>query len=319
MRFSPAPRPRRLRLQDRFAGPAGNAICRRGLPPDVFDPRPVIGQLGTGPEPAPCTAPPDALPETVRRGACKAGGRPAGGAVSGPPGAAFRTRAARPVEERVCGQPLDGVVALMGCDRTTRPLRPAASEVPAKAMTGRAEAMGMALPGPAPVPAVDPRRRVLAQPSGRRTVPMVRDALRPCHAPTGAGLGPAVHLRAMAGRVGLGLPRGNPGPDAGPARLPGTACGAVVRRTGPEAAPGGPLAVARTGGAFARAAPNRRLQPDIPAAERAARRAAPARPSPALAAGGAMRHRRHVGGADTGAEPVVLRVCRGKAEGGKLH
>ena len=51
-----------------------------------------------------------------------------------------------------------------------------------------AEALGMALSGNAAIPAVDSRRRVMAQLTGRRIVQMVKDDLKPSDILTRAGL-----------------------------------------------------------------------------------------------------------------------------------
>jgi L-arabonate dehydrase len=49
----------------------------------------------------------------------------------------------------------------------------------ASTMASMAEALGMALSGNAAIPAVDSRRRVMAQLTGRRIVQMVKDDLKP--------------------------------------------------------------------------------------------------------------------------------------------
>jgi len=82
-----------------------------------------------------------------------------------------------------------------------------------------AEALGMALSGNAAIPAVDSRRRVIAQMSGRRIVQMVKDDMKPSdimtknalenairtNAAIGGSTNAVIHLLAMAGRVGLDL------------------------------------------------------------------------------------------------------------------
>ncbi|SFQ30835.1 dihydroxy-acid dehydratase [Roseivivax halotolerans] len=87
----------------------------------------------------------------------------------------------------------------------------------ASTMASMAEALGMALSGNAAIPAVDARRRVMAQMSGRRIVEMVRDDLKPSDVMTkaafenairtngaiGGSTNAVVHLLAMAGRVGV--------------------------------------------------------------------------------------------------------------------
>ncbi|TVR50121.1 MAG: dihydroxy-acid dehydratase, partial [Rhodobacteraceae bacterium] len=87
----------------------------------------------------------------------------------------------------------------------------------ASTMASMAEALGMALSGNAAIPAVDSRRRVMAQISGRRIVQMVRDDLKPSdvltrqafenairtNAAIGGSTNAVIHLLALAGRVGI--------------------------------------------------------------------------------------------------------------------
>jgi len=89
----------------------------------------------------------------------------------------------------------------------------------ASTMASMAEALGMALSGNAAIPAVDARRRVMAQISGRRIVQMVKDDLKPSDIMTkaafenairtngaiGGSTNAVVHLLAMAGRCGVDL------------------------------------------------------------------------------------------------------------------
>jgi L-arabonate dehydrase len=89
----------------------------------------------------------------------------------------------------------------------------------ASTMASMAEALGMALSGNAAIPAVDSRRRVMAQLSGRRIVQMVKDDLKPSdvmtraafenairtNAAIGGSTNAVIHLLAIAGRVGIDL------------------------------------------------------------------------------------------------------------------
>lgn len=89
----------------------------------------------------------------------------------------------------------------------------------ASTMASMAEALGMALSGNAAIPAVDSRRKVMAQLTGRRIVQMVKDDLKPSDIMTreafenairvngaiGGSTNAVVHLLAMAGRVGIDL------------------------------------------------------------------------------------------------------------------
>jgi len=90
----------------------------------------------------------------------------------------------------------------------------------ASTMTSLAEALGMALPGSANIPAVDSRRLVSAEMSGRRAVELAIENLRPSQIMTarafenaitvdmaiGGSTNAVVHLIAIAGRLGLPLP-----------------------------------------------------------------------------------------------------------------
>ena len=89
----------------------------------------------------------------------------------------------------------------------------------ASTMASMAEVLGMALSGNAAIPAVDSRRRVMAQLTGRRIVQMVKDDLKPSDIMTraafenairvngaiGGSTNAVIHLMAMAGRVGVDL------------------------------------------------------------------------------------------------------------------
>ena len=86
----------------------------------------------------------------------------------------------------------------------------------ASTMASMAEALGMALSGNAAIPAVDSRRRMMAQLTGRRIVQMVKDDLKPSdiltreafqnairtNAAIGGSTHAVIHLLAIAGRVG---------------------------------------------------------------------------------------------------------------------
>ena len=89
----------------------------------------------------------------------------------------------------------------------------------ASTMASMAEALGMALSGNAAIPAVDSRRRMMSQLTGRRIVQMVKDDLKPSDILTraafenairvngaiGGSTNAVVHLLAIAGRVGIDL------------------------------------------------------------------------------------------------------------------
>jgi L-arabonate dehydrase len=98
----------------------------QGWPPDLFDGRPVIGICNTWSELNPCNAHFRELAECVKRGVWEAGGFPLefpvmslGESQMRPTAMLFRNLASMDVEESIRGNPIDGVVLLMGCDKTT--------------------------------------------------------------------------------------------------------------------------------------------------------------------------------------------------------
>lgn len=287
--------PRRLRSYDWFGGTGKNAIMHRswmknqGLPADTFDGRPIIGICNTWSELTPCNAHLRDLAERVKRGVYEAGGFPVefpvfsvGESTLRPTAMMFRNLAAMDVEEAIRGNPVDGVVLLGGCDKTTPSLLMGAASVDipvilvsggpmlngkwrgkdvgsgtavwqfsemvksgemsleefmdaeqgmarsagscmtmgtASTMASMAEALGMTLPGNAAIPAVDARRRVISQLSGRRIVDMVKEDLKPSDILTkeafenairvngavGGSTNAVLHLLALAGRIGVDL------------------------------------------------------------------------------------------------------------------
>jgi dehydratase ilvD1 len=97
-----------------------------GLPADVFDGRPVIGICNTWSELTPCNAGLRDVAEYVKRGVWEAGGLPLefpamslGETQMRPTAMLFRNLLAMEVEESIRGNPIDAVVLLGGCDKTT--------------------------------------------------------------------------------------------------------------------------------------------------------------------------------------------------------
>jgi L-arabonate dehydrase len=257
----------------------------QGFPADLFDGRPVIGICNTWSELTPCNAHFRDLAERVKRGVYEAGGFPlefpvfsTGESNLRPTAMLFRNLASMDVEEAIRGNPIDGVVLMTGCDKTTPALLMGAAscDVPAIVLSGgpmlngkfrgqdigsgtdvwrfaeevkagemtladfmdaevcmsrspghcmvmgtastmnsMAEALGMSLPGCAAIPAVDSRRRVIAQLTGRRIVEMVKEDLRiskilkrenflnavRANGALGGSTNAVIHLSAIAGRV----------------------------------------------------------------------------------------------------------------------
>jgi L-arabonate dehydrase len=294
-RFTPKPWPRKLRSQEWYGGTSRDVIYHRGwlknqgYPHDLFDGRPVIGILNTWSDLTPCNGHLRELAEKVKAGIWEAGGFPVEVPVFSasentfrPTAMMFRNLAALATEEAIRGQPIDGCVLMVGCDKTTPSLLMAAAscDLPSIVVTGgpmlngwfrgervgsgthlwkfseavkagemtqaefleaeasmsrstgtcntmgtastmasMAEALGMALSGNAAIPAVDSRRRVMAQLTGRRIVQMVKDDLKPSDIMTreafenairvngaiGGSTNAVIHLLAIAGRVGIDL------------------------------------------------------------------------------------------------------------------
>lgn len=98
----------------------------QGFGPELFDGRPVIGIANTWSELTPCNRHLRELAEHVKRGVLMAGGFPLefpvtslGEPLMRPTTMMFRNLAAMDVEETIRANPIDGVVLLAGCDKTT--------------------------------------------------------------------------------------------------------------------------------------------------------------------------------------------------------
>jgi dihydroxy-acid dehydratase len=117
----------------------------QGFGPKVFDGRPVIGVATTWSELAPCNAHLHRVAEAVKRGVWQEGGFPlefpalaTGESLMRPTAMLYRNLLAMEAEELMRANPLDGVVLLSGCDKTTPGLLMAAASVglPAIMVTG---------------------------------------------------------------------------------------------------------------------------------------------------------------------------------------
>jgi L-arabonate dehydrase len=268
-------------------------IKNQGYPDDLFDGRPVIGICNTWSELTPCNGHFRELAEFVKRGVYEAGGFPLefpvmslGETQLRPTAMLFRNLASMDVEESIRGNPIDGVVLLMGCDKTTPALLMGAAscDLPtigisggpmlsghfrgkqlgsgtgvwqmsedvrggrmtqeeftaaescmhrskghcmtmgtASTMASMVEALGVALPGNAAIPAVDARRYRQAQLTGRRIVEMVEEDMAlskiltrsafenaiKTNAAIGGSTNAVIHLLAIAGRIGVPLALGD--------------------------------------------------------------------------------------------------------------
>jgi dihydroxy-acid dehydratase len=262
---------------------------KRGLPDDAFDGKPMIGICNSASDLAPCNLHLTEVAEYVKRGVWEAGGVPLefpvmslGETQIRPTAMLYRNLMSMAVEESIRGNPIDGVVLLCGCDKTTPAMLMGAASVDLPAvvvsggpmLTGRyegrpigsgtavwrlneevragtrsladflaaescmtrskgscntmgtastmasmVEALGMALPENAALPAADTRRLRLAHLTGRRIVGMVNEGLCPSDVLTrssfenairvlaaiGGSTNAVIHLLAIAGRIGVSL------------------------------------------------------------------------------------------------------------------
>ena len=139
------------RSQEWFGGTGRNGFIHRswmrnqGFAPDVFDGRPVIGIATTWSELTPCNAHLRGVAEAVKRGVWESGGFPLefpvmslGEPLMRPTTSLYRNMLAMEAEELIRANPLDGVVMLTGCDKTTPGLAMGAASVnlPSLMITG---------------------------------------------------------------------------------------------------------------------------------------------------------------------------------------
>ncbi|MEP6613444.1 MAG: IlvD/Edd family dehydratase [Mucilaginibacter sp.] len=98
----------------------------QGIPDYEFNGKPIIGICNTWSELTPCNAHFRELAESVKRGILEAGGFPVefpvmslGETLIKPTAMLYRNLASMDVEESIRANPIDGVVLLCGCDKTT--------------------------------------------------------------------------------------------------------------------------------------------------------------------------------------------------------
>jgi L-arabonate dehydrase len=122
--------------QDRDGFNYRSWVKAKGVPHDQFDGRPVIGICNTFSELTPCNSHFRTLAEQVKIGVYEAGGFPLefpvmslGETLLRPTAMLYRNLASMDVEESIRGNPIDGVVLLMGCDKTTPSLVMGAASV----------------------------------------------------------------------------------------------------------------------------------------------------------------------------------------------
>jgi len=123
---------KKLRSQEWWSGQAYENYARRawlraeGFPADVFQNKPVIGICNSWSELNNCNAHLRTVAEAVKRGVWAAGGVPLefptislGEMFMKPTTMLYRNLMAMDVEESIRANPIDGVVLLCGCDKTT--------------------------------------------------------------------------------------------------------------------------------------------------------------------------------------------------------
>ncbi|PHR92689.1 MAG: dihydroxy-acid dehydratase [Robiginitomaculum sp.] len=286
---------KKLRSQDWFGGNDKMGFVHRswlrnqGYPDDHFRGKPVIGICNTWSELTPCNGHLREFAEFVKKGVLEAGGFPLefpvmslGETIMRPTTMLFRNLVSMDVEESIRANPLDGIVLLTGCDKTTPSTIMGACSVDlptivvpggpmlngkfrggeigsgsfnwaikegqktgefsdedlleaeicasrsqghcntmgtASTMATMAEVLGLTLPNASSIPAVDSRKKVMAQLAGRRIVDMVREDLTlskilvrkafenaiKVNAAVGGSTNLIIHLQAIAGRIGVAL------------------------------------------------------------------------------------------------------------------
>lgn len=286
---------KKLRSQEWFGGNDKMGFVHRswlrnqGYPDDHFRGKPVIGICNTWSELTPCNGHLRELAGFVRRGVLETGGFPLefpvmslGETIMRPTTMLFRNLASMDVEESIRANPLDGIVLLTGCDKTTPSTVMGACSVDlptivvpggpmlngkfrggeigsgsfnwmikekrktkeftdedfldaeicaarsaghcntmgtASTMATMVEVLGLTLPGASSIPAVDSRKKVMAQLCGRRIVEMVKESLKlsdiltrrafenaiVTNAAIGGSTNLIIHLQAIAGRIGVDL------------------------------------------------------------------------------------------------------------------
>jgi len=140
-----------LRSSSWFAAPGRNGFIHRswlrnqGHTNEAFDGRPIIGIANTWSELTPCNGHLGRVAKAVKRGVLMAGGYPyefpamsLGEPLMRPTAMLYRNLLAMEAEESIRANPLDGVVLLSGCDKTTPGLLMGALSVnlPAIVVTG---------------------------------------------------------------------------------------------------------------------------------------------------------------------------------------
>ena len=149
--------PKTLRSAQWFDGPEYEGLARRaalrseGLDPLGFEGKPVIGICNSWSELTHCNVHLRRVAEAVKRGVWAAGAVPLefptislGELFMKPTTMLFRNLMAMDVEESITANPIDGVVLLAGCDKTTpaQLMGAASADIPAIMITGGPQLSG---------------------------------------------------------------------------------------------------------------------------------------------------------------------------------
>lgn len=205
-------------------------LRNQGLPEDALDGRPVVGICNSWSDLTPCNGHFRALAEHVKKGVLDAGGLPLefpamslGETLMRPTAMLYRNLAAMDVEETLRANPIDAVVLLMGCDKTTPALMMGAASVdiptvgvsggPMKKAHYRGEPISVTMMWKM---SEDVRAGVMSPEDFRGVEACLNSSIGHCMI-----MGTASTMASMVEALGIGLP-GNaetPAVDAGRSRL----------------------------------------------------------------------------------------------------
>jgi L-arabonate dehydrase len=205
-------------------------LRNQGIPDDALNGRPVIGICNSWSDLTPCNGHFRELAEHVKRGILDAGGLPLefpvmslGETLMRPTAMLYRNLASMDVEETLRANPIDGVVLLMGCDKTTPALMMGAASVdlPTVGLSGGPMKKAHYQGQPISVTMMwkmseDVRAGVMSQKDFEGVESCLNSSVGHCMI-----MGTASTMASMVEALGIGLP-GNadtPATDAGRARL----------------------------------------------------------------------------------------------------
>ena len=256
--------PKTLRSYQWFVGEEYENFARRaalraeGLGPEIFQGKPVIGICNSWSELTHCNAHLRQVAEAVKRGVWAAGGVPLefptmslGELFMKPTTMLFRNLMSMDVEESISANPIDGVVLLAGCDKTTpaQLMGAASADLPAIMVTGGPMLSGRW--GPQPLGSGTDGRRLFEELKAGRLSDEQICEIESCISRSAGHcnvMGTASTMASMAEALGMTLP-GNaaiPAPDSRRYQLAEASGGRIVEMIGEDLRPSAIL----TRGAF---------------------------------------------------------------------